>query len=260
MTITTNYNNVITGVNSFSVNDVIGIAIDTVNMLIWWRNVTTDAGVPQWNLGTLASQDPGVGLGGQSLSPVNLNILPFPWFISASFAQVCIVYSAPISNVAQQLTFNFNGNFVGYIPNGFGLLGAVSASSTPTNTRFKQSVRPVLLPHHPQQPATSDEGVLNPQWAKFLQLETTSPPMGQYLTQDGCPLSFTTNNGGIFWVIGGTVTDVTIFRGQNQGFRNLIQTGQISGGFPMGRGDTIVVSFTARPTCVFMPRAQGGVT
>lgn len=91
----------------------------------------------------------------------------------------------------------------------------------------------------------------NSKWYRYFQQnELGTPPSNEIqITVGGSPFSYTATVKGFVILSGGTVTSVMFSRTLNQFYL----TGQTSGVFPMAQNDVLKVSYSARPSMVFVP-------
>jgi hypothetical protein len=251
-----------------STNDVIGFCLDTANFKVWFRNITKDgSGTPQWNYNS--TDNPATNTGGIDLSPVDLTILPFPWYIYYSTSN----YGGPsalspgsgtIVAKGTETVWNFGQNpYVGFLPTGFSNWPPLANYPIVTGRADKQKIDPVVVPYHPEHPMTDTEtGQMSGVWTKFFQRESAKPGGAQILMAGINPYVFNANIGGTFWIADpvGSVKSVSITRGKLKSKNSMtFSASHLTGAFPLANGDTISVFYTQPPqTLAWMPGSHSG--
>lgn len=88
--------------------------------------------------------------------------------------------------------------------------------------------------------------ILQP-WISYLQQFTQAPPPFVQITVDISPFSYTAKEPGFVIVRGGTVSAISLIRGQD----TIVFTGQMQ--VPVSIRDTVQVTYSVLPTMIFIP-------
>ena len=101
-----------------------------------------------------------------------------------------------------------------------------------------------------QQPI-AEKGVTSRAWYQFFQqLWKGVPPADESsVTVTASPFTYTASQRGFVIVNGGTVSLIQFARTTTN-----YTTGQTSGCFPLSSGDSLVVTYTGKPTMTFVPQ------
>ena len=99
-------------------------------------------------------------------------------------------------------------------------------------------------------PFTLPDGTVNPLWRNFLQgvYTATNPGQPTVVQATGSPLVFQPKSAGTLYVIGGSVSALTIQRADT-----IVHTQAANSGFRIALGDTVTVTYSVAPTMTFMP-------
>lgn len=101
----------VTTIQTYGVNDVLGLAVNLGTKKWWGKNITQGGG---WNNDILANQDPGNDIGGLDLDPWSVGHVG-PWFPAVALLQYVE------TNPEEQLTGNFGASaYAGTPPVGYG--------------------------------------------------------------------------------------------------------------------------------------------
>lgn len=108
----------------------------------------------------------------------------------------------------------------------------------------------LTLPNYRQ--AIVDKGQTSSPWYKFFSaLFNGKPPSAESsVTVTASPFIYTGTQGGFVIVQGGTVSLIQWSRG---GVTNHT-TGQTQGCFPLSQGDSLIITYSATPSVVFVPQ------
>jgi hypothetical protein len=224
--------------------DWVGVAIDLDNGFVYFRNITQSTpSNPLWN--NNVSANPAGVVGGISITnptPDNTNLT----FMMQSS------YGTDGNTPSVGANFNFGVlPYIGAPPAGFSNMPPNPATGNVIGVNTFLPAKQMPASDHP---LVDDEGITHIEWVKFFAAKTLQPPPAQVLFISGNPFSFQAPNGGTAFVAGGVVTDISISRG-TIATKNYLKfsTGLAGGPVPLGRGDTIYITYSGAPTVFFLP-------
>jgi len=101
---------------------------------------------------------------------------------------------------------------------------------------------------------SAEDRTPNPEWISHVGAKAQKLAPGVSIIPAGSPFTYQAKNGGVFYILFGGVSDVSLARGlpgTRQYFK--FSTGQTNGIFPVERSDYIIITYTTPPTIVFLP-------
>jgi hypothetical protein len=103
-----------------------------------------------------------------------------------------------------------------------------------------------VMPNTLAQFVSNARQILKP-WIQYLQQFTQAPPNFTQLSATSSPFTYTAVEPGFLTIIGGTVSKITLIRGNSL----IVLTGSLI--VPVSISDTVIVTFSVAPSLMFIP-------